>query len=219
MAKAMEALPIAEAEARNLNVRLEAALKHNEGLELNILTYKEEIERLNARCHDLEVARDDAELRFLEADDSILIAVRAMRQIMEEAEGAIAIIQPPKAQPEPIPEPISIPITEGQAAPKAFTEGMDQDAKAERMDHTQGQSEPDLTHGDTNTTALTQENGFGTNSDKASTSIEAEPPPSDPYSGRSYASYPAFVSRWDWVNGGGDATDYDNYYANSRFSA
>src|SRR5216684_2007990 len=61
---------------------------------------KQLIDHLNAhdetkaRLHNAEVARDDAEMRFLEADDAKLAAVRAMRVVIGEAETFIKAVTP-----------------------------------------------------------------------------------------------------------------------------
>src|SRR5229473_3072219 len=66
---------------------------------------KQLIDHLNAhdetkaRLHNAEVARDDAERLFLEADDAKLAAVRAMRYVIGEAETFIKAVTPVEAKP------------------------------------------------------------------------------------------------------------------------
>src|SRR5216684_3385345 len=66
---------------------------------------KQLIDHLNAhdetkaRLHNAEVARDDAERLFLEADDAKLAAVRAMRIVIGEAEAFIKAVTPVETKP------------------------------------------------------------------------------------------------------------------------
>jgi len=66
---------------------------------------KQLIDHLNAhgetkaRLHNAEVARDDAERLFLEADDAKLAAVRAMRVVIGEAEAFIKAVTPEVVKP------------------------------------------------------------------------------------------------------------------------
>ncbi len=94
---------VAMATAADKVPQLEARIAELEGIKADYessLLEKEEqlIDRANAhgetevRLHNAEVARDDAEFRFLEADDAKLAAVRAMRMVIGEAEAFIKVV-------------------------------------------------------------------------------------------------------------------------------
>ena len=96
---------VAMATAADKVPQLEARIAELEAVKADYessLLEKEEqlIDRANAhgeteaRLHNAEVARDDAEFRFLEADDAKLAAVRAMRMVIGEAEAFVKAVTP-----------------------------------------------------------------------------------------------------------------------------
>jgi hypothetical protein len=98
MAKAVELVPTLEAEIARLK-----------GIEADLTQAKEYAASLEQRLHNAEVARDDAEMRFLEADDAAHKAIGVLNQIMgysdsiqSQVRNARDLIDPPKPQPEPV---------------------------------------------------------------------------------------------------------------------
>jgi len=108
MAKAMEELPIVRAELEHTqasNLRLSEIVGEREE---SILKYKAEIERLQEAVRNAEVSRDDAELRFLEADDHISAFRRLVSAFSSDAAGLLRAMEPVKTEPvvEAKPEPV-----------------------------------------------------------------------------------------------------------------
>lgn len=114
MAKAMEELPQVQAKLAHAETMMSNQAVVIMAREESILKLKAEIEALNAKVHSAEVARDDAELRFLEADDRATHATLALRGVQTALGSAIAVIDPPKPEPEV-----------AKVAPMVFTEGAD----------------------------------------------------------------------------------------------
>src|SRR5882724_9452646 len=69
MAKATETLPIVQHENETLKADLSHAQDTIAARETAIISYKQQIEDLHAKVRQAEVARDDAEYRFLELDE------------------------------------------------------------------------------------------------------------------------------------------------------
>ncbi len=180
MAKAVELLPKVEAER-------DEAIRHGhelanlvQRLELKAHDRNQEIEALHAKVRELEVQRDDAELRFLEADDKINRLVNLVRGATVTLGEAVK--EPEMPQPEP--EAAPIPVEQSPYYPQA------------------GQSEPDpmtqsVSNGPTEVVSSGQETVGNTE------------PNSGPYTNRRYIDVPGFVSRPDWLAGGGTEADYD----------
>lgn len=101
MAKAVEQVPILQAELNETVKGLENALSHNQGLESNIIGYKAQIEDLQAKVRSLEVERDDASFRVLEAEDITASVLNSAKVAQAGLDAIIAKLDPPKPQPEP----------------------------------------------------------------------------------------------------------------------
>jgi septal ring factor EnvC (AmiA/AmiB activator) len=138
MAKAMETLPQVEAENARLHQALDQAQQTTQDRELAIISYKQQIDDLQAKVRSLEVERDDASFRVLEAEDtahSILSQARATQDILAKM---IEKLDPPKPQPEPVVEHVELPPS--QEAIDYFHQN--EAAKAQPTDASQqGQSE------------------------------------------------------------------------------
>lgn len=78
--------------------------KHNQALELSILGYKSTISDLTTKVARLEVERDDAGFRELEAQDKLTQMLDTMRDVGGMLGATIDRVSPPA--PEPMPQPI-----------------------------------------------------------------------------------------------------------------
>ncbi len=94
MATAADKVPQLEEQINELRKALDAQTASNWELEAKIIDHTNAHGETKARLHNAEVARDDAELRFLESDDAKLAAVRAMRVVIGEAEAFIKAVTP-----------------------------------------------------------------------------------------------------------------------------
>src|SRR6266446_545138 len=106
MAKATETLPIVQHENETLKADLSHAQDTIAARETAILSYKQQIEDLHAKVRSLEVERDDASFRVLEAEDtahSILTQARNAQATLAEV---ISKLDPPKPEPVKEPEPM-----------------------------------------------------------------------------------------------------------------
>jgi len=148
MAKAMEENPVLQDQIEALKAQLAAAQDHNAGLEVNIISYKQQIDDLQAKVRQAEVARDDAEFRFLELDEKSHTVLGDIESILTLANAAKLILNPPKPEPVKEPEPIreSIPFLVTEPGPDLEHVQAEQTVTsflypASPPDATQGQSE------------------------------------------------------------------------------
>lgn len=218
MAKAYEELPA-------LREALYAALRDADKLamtvmerEESILSLKAELEASHEARRATEVERDDAEFRFLELDERAAKALGFMAQVQGMAVQAEVALNPPK--PEPTAEPITPPTTD--ATPMAITEGSHYtEAEAEffgspsnidsqssapevpQVDPTPVATSTDSPSPDAPSTAESMGNA------ERSGALPPEIAATPPYAGRRYIDVPGFISRQDWINGGGTEDDYD----------
>ena len=183
MAKSHERLP--ELERENAELR-EACDRHGQTIsdrELAIHRYKEDIETLHSRIRDLEVSRDDAELRFLEVEERAITVTNRLRDMQVILGHAVDTIDPPKPQPVEVNVPELTPMAVAEAA----------------INEALGQSEatPTTAHEDQTSGSI----------------IPVEPivatEPSEPYRNKYYHDFPSWISRDDWHAGGGDDYSYD----------
>lgn len=123
MAKAVERVPQLEEQVHDLTQRNGNQSNTIAGLQVQLEASRTYAAGLEQRCHDLEVARDDAELRFLQAEEHSHLALGRLRDMQTAMGQVITTLDPPKPEPIPTPEPISVPTdgpgsghTEGQSA-------------------------------------------------------------------------------------------------------
>lgn len=214
MAQAMEQLPIVQAELaewqRMASSRTDEIIRLNADLAQS-RTYAATLEQ---RVHDLEVARDDAELSFLEADERTSRALDFVKALFGNAGALIQALEPPKAAAPQADSP-KVDMTElglevalgypSEAPPVAAQ--LDSHPVGEGTVSTDPivslSSQPSPAHaapiGDVeHTTDASQQ-----------TSAE-EAPPVGPYHGKYYIDVPNFLTLSEWLAGGG--TEFDYHY-------
>ena len=217
MAKAVELLPQVQAELDRARETIDHRGQHIEQLELKAHAYKQEIETLHSTIRSLEVARDDAELRFLELDEHATAVTRSLRDMQVALGQAVVLLSPPKAHPEP--EPINPHANEPPLEVKKPQVGSEEwsreyNAETERMVSAQGQSEPDPTVNTTNEVPIIQSQLASIDPITVHSDVTNEvsaglvEPPTGPYSGLRYIDVPGWVSRDEWLAGGGTEYDY-----------
>lgn len=103
MAKAYEELPRIKAELAEANRAFNHASDTIQRLELKLIDRNTTIDELHAKVREAEVARDDAELRFLEADEKLGKVAKAL-QVAGESVG-LALRRPEPVITEPVAEP------------------------------------------------------------------------------------------------------------------
>jgi len=113
MAKAMERVPELERQLANEIDLSTKELLRNSDLQVSLEASRRYAASLEQRCHDLEVSRDAAELRFLEADDVVSTIKSVLRRTMEDADSALKAI-------EPVVEPTPVEQSYEDAHPKPF---------------------------------------------------------------------------------------------------
>jgi len=131
MAKAMETLPVVEAERNRLVQDNHSLADVVAAREATILRLKDEIEALQSKVREAEVSRDDAEMRFLEADDKLIHFRRLVNGFATDATTLMKAQEPePVAVPEPqVTEPVQEQVqAEGQseASPTPNTTGTEE---------------------------------------------------------------------------------------------
>jgi hypothetical protein len=209
MAKATERLPLIEAELNRANSAIEDYAKQVQALELRAIDRKNEIDALHARIHELEVQRDDAELRFLELDEKAGKSIHLLTGILDDLKNAgseitrsIDFISPLKPMPEPIAEVV-------QSIQKVHTEVPAEVPQSEpewRMDHTQGQSEADPTPNVGSGESLQEKISATSSVTKA---VTLPSPEQGKYSGLRYYDHKYYVPLSSWLAGGGTEEDYN----------
>jgi hypothetical protein len=101
MAKAYERLPQVEAELAGDKNTISILQDTIQRLELKLVDRTNTINDLGTTIHNLEVARNDAELRFLEADDAKTTLVRVLESFGKDIHGALVAVAP-------VPEPVLV---------------------------------------------------------------------------------------------------------------
>ena len=116
MAQAMEKLPQVQADLADTKHELNAAYDIVQDRELRILDLKTEVEALQAKLREAEVAKDQAETMFLEADDRTSRALEFIKASFGAAGSLIQALEPPR-EVEPTPsKPEHIGLTDSQIA-------------------------------------------------------------------------------------------------------
>lgn len=194
MAQATEQLPQLQAECERLKTEVEAYAQQVQRLELKLLARNDDIEGLNSRIRSLEVERDDASFRELEAIDKVDAVKNVVESIQAQAETLKEKLFPKpmelKIEPEPVKAeaPVELP-------------------KASDWVPSQGQSEVDPT---VQSTASSIEPASVSSPPVAeTTSASSASQTTSIYSNRYYIDYPGWVSREDWKAGGGTDASYD----------
>ena len=103
MAKAFEELPKVKAELAEANRAFNHASDTIQRLELKLIDRNTTIDELHAKVREAEVARDDAELRFLEADEKLGHVAKALQAAGETV--GLALRKPEPVVAEPTPKP------------------------------------------------------------------------------------------------------------------
>lgn len=104
MAQAMERLPQVERELVEAKDQVEIKENYIQHLQMRSIDAANEISDLRTQVKAMEGQRDDAELRFLLADDRAQHAIKALRDVAGSLGVTISVIDPPKeeAKPEPV---------------------------------------------------------------------------------------------------------------------
>lgn len=232
MARATEQLPVVQGQLVEAEKRLDELRNHITNVELALLNRKDEIEQLNEALRKMEVQRDDAEFRFLDAEDRTEKALAFVRSIFGNAGSLIQALEPPKPEPvaQPVPdmpsavavqgaEPVSGVMGQSEANPPSAPSMDSQSAPVSSATISDTASSPSLTEGvgvqQDPTTAPTLDSrpaeapafdGSATSAASPST----EPPFSDKrFVGKLYINTPGWHSRVDWLAGGGTNETYD----------
>lgn len=205
MAEAVKLVPQLKEALNQATAQSEHYAKHVEELEINAINRKAEIDRLNDRIRSLEVERDDASFRVLEAEDkahTVLAMAKAARVSLEQMTG---LLDPPKPQPEPeVLQPQAVELTQEQRVPdptvNTTTNSSDTASTANNQDiaHTSTSEEaPKSVANPTNSlSGSSQDTHGGGEASKG------------PYFGKRYHDHPVYVSLHDWLDGSGTEEDY-----------
>jgi hypothetical protein len=234
MAKAFEELPQVQEELSKVNTMNASQAEAIQRLEMRIMELKAESEAKSSTIHSLEVARDDAELRFLEADEKAHKARYLLDGVLDTLKGAQTdvirsadMIDPPKAE-EPKPESQQQPV-EAKPEPTSINEmGSSYYPTPEplyRQPQVALSGEPAIV--DSWASAPTPpyaEPGQSATLPIATLPIDespapiqpvqeesagSQPPPNAPYLNKLYYDHPTWVGREEWISGGGDDRSYD----------
>jgi hypothetical protein len=219
MAQAMEQLPQVREELDTAKGLIDTQAETIQRLEMKLMDRNGEIDNLHHRIRDLEVARDDAELRFLEAEERTTKALAFIRTMFGNAGSLIQDLDPPRvaepvvqpqAEPQPTQEPVSVqsdPTTHAQSGSErseqtSATSSASEVVTSATEPQPSGQSEPDPI------ASTTQE--YAATPHTADHETDAPSSSPGPYHNRRYIEVPMYVSLDNWIAGGGTE---ENYYA------
>lgn len=237
MAQAMEQLPKVEAERDELKINLDRALDTVQSRELRIIDLNATIAELNNKVRSLEVERDDASFRVLEAEDREHNVLNTLRTVQIALGQTVDALDPPKPEPETEPQGSSVvDPTSSQIGSSKDTLG---DNSIPEVVHSisevqpQGQSVTTPTEpssqiiGGENTSSATgqSENPPTASTGQMETAAPLTPAPDTdaglttketlsvdhglgPYFGKRYDAQPAYINFNDWLAGGGTEADY-----------
>jgi hypothetical protein len=205
MAQAMERLPQVETELHRLEHELEQAHATISHRELRIIDLKQQIEDLQSKLSQAEVARDDAELRFLEADEKSSKVVRFLAQIQGMAVQAECELNPPKPMPQPeVTAEAVYHVGDRRLSDNGSVVSVQTDpTNGASVSEEPSQSDPTGVVPDT---VAVEHSGTSPLIVDAPSAVETNP---GPYHGRRYIDVPGWISRADWLAGGGTNEDYD----------
>lgn len=175
MARAMEELPDVKAKLTSANSFIDDLAKTVQERELRIIELKAEIDRQAHAITTLEVARDDAELRFLEVEDASSKVTNSLRAMAASMGSCIDMLDPPKPQPAALPytDTATAELAEGRDEPVSWDQ-FEPRAYIDSANWTEGNVQQDPTAVSTNIN-----NSSGTEAIGASVSI-AESKLTDP---------------------------------------
>jgi hypothetical protein len=205
MAKSHEELPQVRMELLEANTKIIELQNNVQRLELRLIDCANEMSGLNSTIRSLEVARDDAELRFLEAEDRTEKALAFVRTTFGNAGALIQALEPPKPMPQAAKDESASPLPHSNEQSIGHTQSSfetQSTANSISQEHgegqsAQGQSAPDPTVHTPTDTDLPQDY------------ITVEPvetisqPSPGPYHGLCYFDIPGYLSLSEWLAGGG----------------
>jgi hypothetical protein len=231
MAKSHEELPAIRIQLLEAKGENEALLDIIRNLELKAIDRNSEIDRLHSTIRSLEVARDDAELRFLEADDRTEKALAFVRTTFGNAGSLIQALDPkPITSSEPEPKPVwhgdlpkdiagaAVRVEPEVSVPVDPTKNAAVDTQSLNVDHlqpnatiqTEGQSEPGPTAvGSMQVASTTEQSNAESELVGSQGSVAYTDAPIGPYSGKRYYDHQFYVSLVGWLAGGGTEESYN----------
>lgn len=229
MAKAVETVPVLQNELNTIRLQLDEALRHNQGLEQNIVNYKQSIEDLTNKVRSLEVERDDASFRVLEAEDKAHNVLAMARSVAAAVGNMIFELDPPKPEPE---TPLATEAPQGSSESNPTGEQQAGSQEAQPVNTTIPSSETASSAGSQDTALTTtsdgqsatdptqqaNQNAAGTTttntaqtgeSTEAAHNLDAEgSKPLGPYFNKRYYDQPHYMPLHEWLAGDGTETDY-----------
>lgn len=216
-AEAAARVPELETQVRNLTIERDRAQVHGQELESHIVSYKARIDDLTSKLRQAEADRDEAAFRNLEADE-----FRSKLRALLGDDGSASRIAELEAK-------VKAAEDDAQSHAQRVTELEEERAKAaaeakSNADNTYQRGphyEPEVQRAPIPTaTASTnpEPNVSSGNLDPALSIVHgmnespaptADPSPPLPYAGKLYINHPGWVSRNDWLAGGGTDETYD----------
>lgn len=221
MAKAVEELPIVKQSLLQAqDAALELSDRINE-LELSLEAKTIYAAGLEQKVHNAEVARDDAEMRFLELEETSNTVRRILNDIANSAQNQARQITATLEKPQPQPEPVTTPTPspEGQSVADPIpTETVLVDTQPTtvfRMDPVVSTADPspEVTQSQADPIASDQDSSQSTPvssvQEQAPVLMTPMPETSLPYSGKFYYDEPRYIPLELWRAGGGTEYGYN----------
>lgn len=211
MAKAMETLPQVQEELDRAKSQIENYAKQVQDRELSIINYKDQIEALNAKVRSLEVERDDASFRVMEAEDLNHVILNLARSASIDLAAMISKLDPPKPEPEKIEEQAVQFPNEGQLGDKFSSDptvGTGQQETAVHSIPVASQDAGTIGTGTTSVEEAPKSDANPTQTYSGTASDNGHLASKGPYEGNLYHDMPHYIPLDEWVAGGGTESNY-----------
>lgn len=215
MAEATTKLPTIERELEQVRNELGANQEYVLILQQRLMDKANEIDSLKGELAKAKEARDDAEMRFLECDDAKGTLERVLEGLGRDIKGVLEAVRP---IPTPTPEPIKVeyevsfvprtePQVEASAASVSTAEGSVSMDPTHAATADQSTSAPSTTEQSAAQTSLVEPpHPFEPTGSATSSSSDAI---AGPYVGKFYYETQGYISRGDWIDGGGTNDSYN----------
>lgn len=218
MAQAVEELPKVKEALADREAMYDDLLKRINYVEGDLAQAKDYAASLEQKVRDAEVAKDSAETMFLEADERTSRALDFIKATFGNAGSLIQALEPPKPEPVKVEyEATILPDTNDRAdIDRAEAQGQSEPGPTASVVHPSQSTDASTMASVPETTSASTESS---NASWATPSPQPDTPPApavQPYAGKNYIDVQGWVSREEWLAGGGTNETYDYRHGQDR---
>jgi chromosome segregation ATPase len=199
MAKAHERLPEVMEELATLRQQLDDNSTTIQRLEGKLLDRANEINDLRSQLRSVEVARDDAEYRFLESDEKVGQIAKAFKAALSAVVDTEKLIEDVTKKPEPL---IEQPIEQTLIQPEVQS--------TDEQPVGQSESHPTVSEPQSETGSNVQSISVSISENASQPLMTEHSSESErgPYSNLDYQDIPRYIPLTEWLDGGGTEEAY-----------